>query len=181
MRENKPVAACRPEVSLITALRSFEAIAAAENDQCGLAPTLEAVPLSDAGSTARFLSGLLMQAGALLGIAGRDMLMLQRGAGHRFTLVAALGKYEAYTGQDASVVLDAVTLAGLYRTSDSGLGISATAHGIFFMPSADTAIYVDGGMTLKIADWTAVGKYCDKVYQAICKHAPHESVLHSPP
>jgi len=160
--------------SLITALRSYEDIAAAEYESCGLMQALDAAPLSDAGSQARFLSGLLMQAGALLGAAGRDLLLLRRSAGREedsYTLLAALGKNEAYAGQDAATLFDAATLAGLRRAG--GPGVFVAAHGVFLILSADTAIYVEGEMTPKQAEWMAVGKYCDKVYQAICSRAPN--------
>lgn len=159
--------------SLITALRSFDDIAAAESDRCGLTRALEAAPFSDAGAKARFLGGLLMQAGALLGVAGRDMLMLQRRAAsddEGYTLVAALGKNEACAGQDAAAVLDATTLAGLRAAG--GRGIVPAAHGVFFIPCDGAAIYVEGGAALREAGWPAVGEYCDRVYQALCRHAP---------
>lgn len=168
--------------AMITALRSFDDINAAEYDRCGLMQALAAAPLADAGSMARFLSGLLMQVGVLLGIAGRDMLMVRRSAGcgeDKFTLVAALGKNEADTGKDADTALDAATLVGL-RLASGGSAIFAAERGIFLRFSASMAIYVEGEMTVKEADWAAVGQYCDKVYQAICRHTPNGGFLHSP-
>jgi CheY-like chemotaxis protein len=154
--------------ALITALRSYEDIAAAENDRCGLMPALEAVPLTDAGSQTWFLSGLLMQAGAMLGIAGRDMVLLRRSAesgADRYAVVAALGKNEGRTGLDAARLLDTATLDELRRVG--GSGILATEHGVFFIPAPGMAIYAEGEMTPKEEDWAAVGKYCNKVCQAI--------------
>ncbi len=164
--------------SLITALRSFEDIAAAENDRCGLTQALEAAPLSDAGARARFLGGLLMQAGALLGVAGRDMLLLRRRAASEdegYTLVAALGKNAACVGQDAATVLDAATLAGL--RSAGGRAIFAVERGMFFIPCDGTAIYVEGEAALKDGAGEAVGKYCDRVYQSLCRHASQGGFL----
>ncbi len=159
--------------SLITALRSFEAIAAAESASLGLKQALEAVPMTDAGM-ARFLSGLLMQVGAMLGVAGRELLLLRRRSDERFTLVAAQGKHEAHAGQDAATLFDAATLAGLRRVG--GPGVLAAQHGVFLIPSAGTVIYVEGEIALKEADWMAVGKYCDRVYRAICSRAPNGEI-----
>ena len=151
--------------SLITALRSYEDIAAAGYNSFGLRQALEALPLSATGSREQFLSGALMQAGALLGAAGRDLLLLRRDGEDGYTLVAALGKNATYAGQDAAALFDAATLAELRRTGCPGVFVAA--HGVFLVPSADTAIYVEGEVEFKETEWLSVAKYCDKVCQAI--------------